>query len=229
LLILKCNSNQLTSVDVTTNTSLVELDFSNNLLSSINISLNTSLEDLSLDNNLFTTINISSNTLLKSLNIDNNLITSIDISQHPSITYFNSKFNDLTSANLKNGNNSNFTYFDIRYNTNLTCIEVDDVAWSNSHWLNKDATASYSTNCGTASVDEFLRNKFQITPNPVVNNLQIKSDLKIEKIYIYNLLGELLLEKEKTNTVNLSGISKGIYLVKIESEKGIALLKLIKE
>ncbi|MEI6061921.1 MAG: choice-of-anchor Q domain-containing protein, partial [Bacteroidota bacterium] len=48
---------------------------------------------------------------------------------------------------MKNGHNSFFTSFDATINPSLTCIQVDDAAWSTDNWLNKDDAASYSTDC----------------------------------------------------------------------------------
>jgi len=48
---------------------------------------------------------------------------------------------------VKNGNNVNFSEFNASHNTNLECIEVDDVAWSTANWTYIDGTSSFSTNC----------------------------------------------------------------------------------
>jgi hypothetical protein len=70
--------------------------------------------------------------------------------------------------NVKNGNNVNFNYFDAQNNPNLTCIQVDNVAYSNANWsANKDAGASFSTNCGVTSVTEIDKSAtVEIFPNP---------------------------------------------------------------
>ncbi len=68
--------------------------------------------------------------------------------------------NQLTSLNIKNGQNTILTTFDARFNTNLTCIQVDDasavrppwVASTSSGWT-KDTGASYSTFCDVAIND----------------------------------------------------------------------------
>ena len=54
---------------------------------------------------------------------------------------------------LKNGNNTNISQFSITGNTNLTCIEVDDVNYSTTNWTEKDSTANYSTDCAPANDD----------------------------------------------------------------------------
>lgn len=73
----------------------------------------------------------------------------------------------------------------------------------------------------TLSVNDFFKNGFSISPNPVktVINLKMPLNVKIDEVKIYNLLGKevyfnSILEKQ----INISKLSNGIYLVKISSE-----------
>ncbi len=76
-------------------------------------------------------MNVSSNTALNNLSCQNNSLTSLDV---------------------KNGNNINFSNFDATGNPNLTCIQVDDATWSTTNWINNiDAVASFSNDCGYIS------------------------------------------------------------------------------
>ena len=76
-----------------------------------------------------------------------NQLTSLDVSQNTALTGLFCDGNQLTCLNVKNGNNTNFSVFDATANPNLTCIEVDGVAWSNANWLDIDAQMSFSTSC----------------------------------------------------------------------------------
>ncbi|WP_299438612.1 M4 family metallopeptidase [uncultured Aquimarina sp.] len=128
----------------------------------------TALEELYADNNGLTTVDVSSNTALKELIVYNNanlssftiadpsIITRItlsgcnlsgeyDFSTYTSLTNFSVQSNDLTGLNIKNGNNTNFTYFHAGGNSNLSCIKVDDVAWSTANWTNNGG-ATFTTN-----------------------------------------------------------------------------------
>jgi hypothetical protein len=59
--------------------------------------------------------------------------------------------NQLTCLNLRNGNNSGIWSITASSNPNLTCIEVDDVVYSNANWVGNnfyfDSQTSFSTNC----------------------------------------------------------------------------------
>ena len=74
-------------------------------------------------------------------------ITSLDVSNNTALISLMLLSNQLGCLNVKNGNNTNFTFFNTINNPNLTCIEVDDVAWSNTNWTDIDAQTSFSTSC----------------------------------------------------------------------------------
>lgn len=68
----------------------------------------------------------------------------------------------------------------------------------------------------TASTDDVFANKFSVYPNPSSDILNIKTNEIIDKLELYNTLGQLILTK-KANNVNVSGINNGFYILKIYS------------
>jgi hypothetical protein len=68
-------------------------------------------------------------------------------------------------------------------------------------------------------------------PNPVKSTLQISSyDIVITNIAIYTILGERVLNKKGDDTqIDLSSLSTGLYLVKIQTENGELVRKVVKE
>jgi hypothetical protein len=71
----------------------------------------------------------------------------------------------------------------------------------------------------------------KIYPNPSNSLFSVESPIPIENYSIYNLQGQLINEA-KVNTpfffdINLSNKAKGIYLLRIESKKGISNHKII--
>lgn len=69
-----CNSNQLTSLDVSKNTKMTFLNCSENQLTSLDVSTNTTLTSLSCHNNQLTSLDVSRNTALRWLYCYNNLL-----------------------------------------------------------------------------------------------------------------------------------------------------------
>ncbi len=93
-----------------------------------------------------------------------------------------------------------------------------------------------TTNGGGAFVKEYPLEKtaFVLYPNPAKDKINIvnKSDLQKETVVsIYNIHGKLLVSKTFQNLnieeIDVSGLAKGVYMVKIQIEKGYAVEKLL--
>lgn len=78
-----------------------------------------------------------------------------------------------------------------------------------------------------------LENKLTIYPNPVGNilNIQNNSNLSIESITLLNHIGQLIfiINSTQQNTINIESLASGLYLLKINTDKGIVIKKIIKE
>jgi len=134
----------------------------------------------------------------------------------------------LTSLNVKNGNNTNITLFNCNLNPDLTCVEVDDAAYSTANWSNIDSQSSFSEDCNNLAVADFnLDAAFTIYPNPTKNNFKIESHLAISKINIYDNLGKLLLQFNTQETYDVSSLTDGVYFIQIYSDNHKIQQKLI--
>ncbi len=131
---LSCFFNQLTTLDLTSNLNLIELQASNN-----------SLAQLDVKNNI----------ALQTLNVDNNTIDELDLSNNASLASVSVSGNDMIALDMKNGNNDNITMLLATSNPNLSCIKVDNATASNnlSGW-NKDATTNYEENCNETYIPD---------------------------------------------------------------------------
>lgn len=79
--------------------------------------------------------------------------------------------------------------------------------------------------------EKFLKN-LNFFPNPVKNELNISSILKIDSYQIYNVLGTLVSEGKGTNTltqVDMSRLNSGLYFVKVTSNNLQTTLKIAKK
>ena len=81
---LKCSGNyaNLTAIDLSHNTELIELYCSGNLLTTLDVSHNTNLNELDCSGNLLTTLDLSQNTKLEKLNCNSNNLTALDMSHN---------------------------------------------------------------------------------------------------------------------------------------------------
>ncbi|TRX39163.1 HYR-like domain-containing protein, partial [Flavobacterium restrictum] len=121
---LGCDTNNLTSLDLTGLTHLTELNCYYNAL---------------------TSLDLSSLTSLTYLDCGNNNIQSLDLTGLTALTYVYAGYNNLTTLNVTDLNTSAELY--CYNNADLTCIATTDpaAATANSLWQ-KDAAANYVTN-----------------------------------------------------------------------------------
>jgi hypothetical protein len=147
------SNNQISAIDVSKNTKLKKLDVGENNLDELDVHLLTDLENLSCYKNQLTTINLISNKKLISFIANENQFTNLNLSANKSLIWLDVEDNTLAHLNVKNTNNSNFLIFDARSNASLTCIEVDDITYSNSNWTQKDGSANFSEDCAPPNND----------------------------------------------------------------------------
>ena len=124
------------------------IDCSNLFISDLTgIEAFTSLIDLVCNENQLISLDVSQNIVLEGLSCGNNLITSLNLSLNTALYVLYCPENQISCLNIKNGNNINFWQFYVSENPNLSCIEVDDAAWSTSNWTGIDFQASFSEDC----------------------------------------------------------------------------------
>ena len=167
LIALWCDDIQLTSLDVSNNTALISLHCSDNQLTSLDVSNNTNLGVLLCEGNQLTSLDLSANTALEVLICFENQLASLDVSNNPALEDLDCYANQLICLNVKNGNNTNM-FFDASNNPNLTCIEVDNAAWSTANWINIDPQASFSENCNNNCSSTSGINELTTTPKQLL-------------------------------------------------------------
>ena len=82
------------------------------------------------------------------------------------------------------------------------------------------------------SADDFTLNELKTYPNPTNDILNFSFDKEISKVTIYNLVGQEVLSKSFNNnetSINVTGLSAGTYLVKVNSKNAINTIKFIKQ
>jgi hypothetical protein len=83
---------------------------------------------------------------------------------------------------------------------------------------------------GIETIDSYSVN---IYPNPTTGELIISGELKIEKIDILDITGKIVSSHQITTSlnhqINISHLSAGIYFVKINTEAGEIVRKVVKE
>ena len=150
LKMLDCDSNNLTSLDVSKNTALQGLYCDSNQLTSLDVSQNTALVTLSCSQNRLTSLNVRQNTELVHLYCNDNKLTSLDVSQNPELWILNCSINQLTELDVSQNPELEFMYCN---DNNLTSLDVS----RNNKIFVLDANNNYLTNLNVenTSIDIF--------------------------------------------------------------------------
>lgn len=94
-------------------------------------------------------------------------------------------------------------------------------------------TNTYTTTVAALSAQDFdFGTYFTLYPNPAkdVLNIQAKEGLAVNSVEIYNQLGQIVMAITNTvNSVDVANLASGTYFVKVNTEKGSANAKFVKE
>lgn len=131
---LNCNNNQLTNLNVSQNTTLLQLFCNDNVLTSLDVSNLIDLNILWCSNNRLSNLDVTKNTKLISLVCSANQLTNLDTSKNLSLNVFVCENNQLSSldvsknstlSRLQCGNNS-ISNLDISINTGLVFLSCEN-------------------------------------------------------------------------------------------------------
>lgn len=67
---------------------------------------------------------------------------------------------------------------------------------------------------------DIASNKVQISPNPVVDVLNISDSDSIESIAIVDLSGKEILKTKSKSSINVKGLANGVYVIKMQMKDG---------
>jgi Peptide-N-glycosidase F, C terminal/Peptide-N-glycosidase F, N terminal/Secretion system C-terminal sorting domain len=82
------------------------------------------------------------------------------------------------------------------------------------------------------NIENYTELEFDYYPNPTKNNISINANSIINSIELYDIQGRILITKMVDDTqmnIDLSNYSNGIYLLKVNSDKGEKTIKIVKE
>ncbi|APY12493.1 hypothetical protein BWZ22_15265 [Seonamhaeicola sp. S2-3] len=209
-------------------TNLIELNIAGNNISDLSDLTGVNLSDKSVNTKGQL---ISNQNTIEVLNCSFNNLISLDVSNLSALKSLNCSNNQLEDLNVKNGINTSFLVFNATNNPNLNCINVDNTEYSTTNWSNIDVQTIFSVDCSnTLAIDapKSLAAKIQVYPNPVNKTLNIValSTINIKKITLFNILGQQFNQPLK-NKINVTNYQKGLYLLKIQTDKGIVTKKIM--
>ncbi|SNR15294.1 hypothetical protein [Tenacibaculum jejuense] len=143
---LTCNDNTIQNLDLRNNTLLEYIKCDDNNMDVLHLENLQYFEELVGFGNDFTDFDFTNNPKLKKISIFNNEITSLDLSKNPELIFIRLDQNNLNYLDVRNGTNTNITLFNAEGNSNLSCIFVDNVAYSTTNWTDIYPTTNFREN-----------------------------------------------------------------------------------
>ncbi|WP_299129034.1 LamG-like jellyroll fold domain-containing protein [uncultured Winogradskyella sp.] len=217
------NNNSLTLVSITDATNLVAFnpaDYPN-------------LEFYGCAECITTNVDFSNNLALTFVNLSGTNIEYLDLTLQTNLTsVYVRDCPSLLAMDISNGNNSNIAQFN--YNSqltpNLSCVAVDNVAYANNTFSQRDAANVFTTACTLLSVEEFdAVNDLIIYPNPTSSFINIETKFEFKNAVIYSILGKEVLQIS-SKSINISELNNGVYLIKVKDENGnISIKRFVKQ
>lgn len=125
---------------------------------------------------------------------------------HPSGIWISNAQGEFAAYSWGYSNGPSFSNFDIYLNVTSngdgSHVGIDDVA---------------------ASVD------FSIYPNPATDRLTIDCSDAVREINVLDMTGRTVVTYGATNSLNVSGLAAGVYMLRVVTENGVGMQKFVKE
>lgn len=229
LLDLMVMENQLSTIDISQNSLLRDIRCSSNLLTELDVSNNPDLTTIIFNNNQVESINVTNLPKLWSIACDNNPILELNLSQNEALGVLYCSDTPITKLDLRNGNNNGLSTFEAINNPSLACIFVDDKNNIPSGW-NVDSGATYvetEAECDALNMEDFKATAFNLYPNPANDFFNIQSTSGIKTVSVYDIFGKLVKTYPAQPDYSVSEFSSGVYIIKIQPERGDTIQRLM--
>ncbi len=85
--------------------------------------------------------------------------------------------------------------------------------------------------CNPLSVNSHILSQVSVYPNPTsgILNLKTPSSVEVTSVALYDILGKQVSADYSNDTINMSALSQGVYLLKVETSAGTLTQKIVKQ
>lgn len=158
---------------------------------------------------------------------DSILVTNITINHIPVITISGdlrvTPGSNCTLYVSSNQANTRFTWHDGSHDTVFTKNNVTENFDVSVHGINNTTGCehtSYVTVLANESINSADDNAISVYPNPTSALININSNEAVKSIAIFSLNGQQMMSAKGVNSVDLSALAKGTYVVRVDLESG---------
>jgi len=143
----------------------------------------------------------------------------------------------ITSENPTPPISGNNCFYDVNKTTSMVNVPYDSrcLYKAANGWKDFENIIDGTTYLCEQSIDDIPENQLQIYPNPTTGKLSVVSvQLSVESIEIFDVYGRNVAShhfiiSSSNHLINISHLSAGVYFVKIRTEAGEVVRKVVKE
>ena len=110
----------------------------------------------------------------------------------------------------------------------VTNILSEPINFSTNSQLSESNTPDWGT-CPTASVDDQNQLDISIYPNPTSDIVFIEGNYSQLKVVVYDILGKQVKNKPITNSIDISQLEKGVYILQLSDGAKVTTKRIIKK
>ena len=145
-----------------------------------------------------------------------------------------SDFNgDISSWNVSSVTNMSYMFYNASsFNQNISSWCVTNIAsepsdFSTDSSLTESNMPDWGT-CPTASVDDQNQLDISIYPNPSSDIVYIDGNYSQLKVVVYDILGKQVIKESITNSIDISQLEKGVYIIQLSDGAKLTTQKILK-
>jgi hypothetical protein len=109
----------------------------------------------------------------------------------------------------------------------VTNIDSEPTDFSTNSPLTESNKPVWGT-CPTAGVDDQNQLDISIYPNPTSDIVYVEGNYTQLKVIIYNVLGKEILNKSITNSIDISHLDNGVYILQLSDGVKLTTQRIIK-
>ena len=110
----------------------------------------------------------------------------------------------------------------------VTNIDSEPTRFSTESPLSESNKPVWGT-CPTASVDDQNQLDISIYPNPTSDMVYIDGNYSQLKVVVYDILGKQVKNKPITNSIDISQLEKGVYILQLSDGAKLTTKRIIKK
>ncbi|MBP0905407.1 T9SS type A sorting domain-containing protein [Mariniflexile gromovii] len=108
-------------------------------------------------------------------------------------------------------------------------FDITDLDQGNQTGITNSRLYNVVIDKSTLSTNNFIKNSFNLYPNPTTNSFEIRGTKEINNVQVYSVNGRLLKTLTPTTKYDISDLASGLYLITINTLSGSETMKLIKK